>query len=107
MGFIQESRSERSLEALSALVPHYAHLLRDSHLRTCLANVLVPGDIVTFSVGDRIPADVRLISSEGLEVDESKTKVRRRAEVTEPKGQLERSIYAVRSVTSSVGGLLT
>jgi P-type Ca2+ transporter type 2C len=71
VGFIQESRSEKSLEALSALVPHYAHLLRDSHLRTCLANVLVPGDIVTFSTGDRIPSDLRIISCESLTVDES------------------------------------
>jgi len=36
-----------------------------------LANELVPGDIVTFGVGDRIPADVRLITALELEVDES------------------------------------
>ncbi len=36
-----------------------------------LANELVPGDLVTFSTGDRIPADVRLISAVDLEIDES------------------------------------
>lgn len=36
-----------------------------------LANELVPGDIVTFSVGDRIPADIRLITAVELEIDES------------------------------------
>lgn len=36
-----------------------------------LANELVPGDLVTFEVGDRIPADVRLISALDLEIDES------------------------------------
>jgi magnesium-transporting ATPase (P-type) len=43
----------------------------DSQPLTLLANTLVPGDLVTFSVGDRVPADVRLISAVGLEVDES------------------------------------
>lgn len=36
-----------------------------------LANELVPGDIVTFTTGDRVPADVRLISAVDLEIDES------------------------------------
>lgn len=36
-----------------------------------LANELVPGDIVTFAVGDRIPADIRLITAVDLEIDES------------------------------------
>ncbi len=36
-----------------------------------LANELVPGDVVTFSTGDRVPADVRLISAVDLEIDES------------------------------------
>lgn len=38
---------------------------------TTLANELVPGDIVSFSTGDRIPADIRLISAVDLEIDES------------------------------------
>lgn len=45
--------------------------LSDGHPLTVLANTLVPGDLVTFSVGDRVPADVRLITTVGLEVDES------------------------------------
>jgi Ca2+-transporting ATPase len=36
-----------------------------------LANALLPGDLITFSVGDRIPADIRLITSVSLEIDES------------------------------------
>jgi P-type E1-E2 ATPase len=36
-----------------------------------LANVLVPGDLVTFHTGDRIPADLRLTQAHGLEIDES------------------------------------
>lgn len=71
VGFVQEQRSEKSLEALNKLVPHYCHLVRDGTPQTLLANVLVPGDLVTFSVGDRIPADLRLIKANNLEIDES------------------------------------
>ncbi|CAD6581870.1 MAG: High affinity Ca2+/Mn2+ P-type ATPase-like protein [Tremellales sp. Tagirdzhanova-0007] len=71
VGFVQEQRSEKSLEALSRLVPHYCHLIRNGHSLTPLANALFPGDLVTFSVGDRVPADIRLIEAVSLEIDES------------------------------------
>lgn len=71
VGFVQEQRSEKSLEALNKLVPHYCHITRDGRKRTELANILVPGDIVSFSVGDRIPADLRMLSCADLEIDES------------------------------------
>ncbi|KAL7277662.1 hypothetical protein ACG7TL_008591 [Trametes sanguinea] len=71
VGFVQEQRSEKSLEALNKLVPHHCHLIRDGKPLHLLANELVPGDIVTFTTGDRVPADVRLISAVDLEIDES------------------------------------
>ncbi|KAH9851152.1 calcium-transporting ATPase [Lenzites betulinus] len=71
VGFVQEQRSEKSLEALNKLVPHHCHLIRDGQPLHMLANELVPGDIVTFTTGDRVPADVRLISAVDLEIDES------------------------------------
>ncbi|GAA5870406.1 hypothetical protein JCM16303_001993 [Sporobolomyces ruberrimus] len=71
VGFVQEQRSEKSLEALNKLVPHYSHVIRNGQKTTQLANVLVPGDLVTFHTGDRIPADLRLTQSHGLEIDES------------------------------------
>ncbi|BGO99168.1 Calcium-transporting ATPase 1 [Rhodotorula toruloides] len=71
VGFVQEQRSEKSLEALNRLVPHYCHLIRNGRKTTQLANVLVPGDLVTFHTGDRIPADIRLTQAHGLEIDES------------------------------------
>ena len=71
VGFVQEQRSEKSLEALNKLVPHYCNVIRDGTRQNSLANVLVPGDIVYFSVGDRIPADIRLIRAVDLELDES------------------------------------
>ncbi|KAK8864588.1 calcium-transporting P-type ATPase, PMR1-type [Kwoniella newhampshirensis] len=71
VGFVQEQRSEKSLEALNKLVPHYCHLIRNGQPLSPLANALLPGDLVTFSVGDRIPADIRLITAVSLEIDES------------------------------------
>lgn len=71
VGFVQERRSEKSLEALNKLVPHHCYLTRDSQTYHILANELVPGDIVTFTVGDRIPADIRLLTAVDLEIDES------------------------------------
>jgi len=83
VGFVQEYRSEKSLEALNKLVPHYAHLLRGQqvtedvapggapHSHVVPAGQLVPGDLVTFATGDRIPADIRITKAAELEIDES------------------------------------
>jgi len=71
VGFVQEQRSEKSLEALNKLVPHHCHLLRDGKQLHLLANELLPGDVVTFTTGDRVPADVRMLTAVDLEVDES------------------------------------
>ncbi|KAI9199744.1 PMR1-type calcium-transporting P-type ATPase [Polychytrium aggregatum] len=71
VAFIQEYRSEQSLEALNKLVPHYAHVVRNGHEYTIDANDLVPGDIIRFRTGDRIPADIRLISACDVAIDQS------------------------------------
>ncbi|CDK28255.1 unnamed protein product [Kuraishia capsulata CBS 1993] len=71
VGFVQEYRSEKSLEALNKLVPLEAHLTRNGASETVSASTLVPGDLIHFSVGDRIPADVRLIEAVHLTIDES------------------------------------
>ncbi|KDR75583.1 hypothetical protein GALMADRAFT_248070 [Galerina marginata CBS 339.88] len=71
VGFVQERRSEKSLEALNKLVPHHCHVVREGEPIHVLANELVPGDLVKFLTGDRIPADIRLVDAVDLEVDES------------------------------------
>ncbi|KAG2016017.1 calcium-transporting ATPase [Coprinopsis cinerea AmutBmut pab1-1] len=71
VGFIQEHRSEKSLEALNKLVPHHTHVVRAGQTIHVLANELVPGDLVKFATGDRVPADIRIIESVDLEIDES------------------------------------
>ncbi|XP_055891043.1 calcium-transporting ATPase type 2C member 1-like isoform X1 [Biomphalaria glabrata] len=71
VAFVQEYRSEKSLEALTKLVPPKCHCLRDGHMMTFLAQDLVPGDIIHISIGDRVPADIRLFEASGLCIDES------------------------------------
>jgi Ca2+-transporting ATPase len=109
VGFIQEYRSEKSIEALSHLVPNHAHLIRGearhANLRTptwppsseevqereglmngsaddiearleatstkVMAAQLVAGDLVIFTTGDRIPADIRVTKAADLTIDES------------------------------------
>lgn len=109
VGFVQEYRSEKSLEALNKLVPHSAHSIRalpdsksrsdrSSHSKgtqnevemgflmdgsaqssntfghgstTMPASKLVLGDLVYFSTGDRIPADIRITDAADLSIDES------------------------------------
>lgn len=71
VGFVQEYRSEKSLEALNKLVPAEAKLTRNGSTSTVLASTLVPGDLVHFSQGDRIPADIRLTECTYLSIDES------------------------------------
>lgn len=71
VAFVQEYRSEKSLEELGKLVPPECHCIREGHLEHLLARELVPGDTVCLSVGERVPADLRLFESTDLAVDES------------------------------------
>ncbi|KAG7283008.1 hypothetical protein CRUP_028525 [Coryphaenoides rupestris] len=68
---MREYRSEKSLEELGKLVPPECHCIRDGRLEQMLARELVPGDTVCLSVGERVPADLRLFEASDLSVDES------------------------------------
>ena len=72
VAFVQEYRSEQSLQALNQLVPHHCRVKRDNSVfdKFPAAN-LVPGDLILLRTGDRIPADVRLVEAVHLELDES------------------------------------
>jgi len=71
IGGYQEFRAEQSSRALQKLLHIRASVLRDGEVCELDAETLVPGDIVWLESGNRIPADLRLISAHGLEVDES------------------------------------
>lgn len=71
IGFLQEYRAGKAIDALSALVPRNANVIRNGRAREIPAEDLVPGDIVTLQSGDQTPADLRLIQVKNLLADES------------------------------------
>ncbi|MCE5191905.1 MAG: cation-translocating P-type ATPase [Actinomycetia bacterium] len=71
LGFIQEYRAEKSLEALRQLSAPTATVVRDGTEQEIVASQLVPGDIVLIESGDKVPADGRLIADAALRVDEA------------------------------------
>ncbi|MDD3364310.1 MAG: calcium-translocating P-type ATPase, SERCA-type [Syntrophomonas sp.] len=71
LGFIQEYKAERSLEEIKKMASPFAMVLRGGQRLKIAASELVPGDIVFLDTGDKVPADVRLLQSFGLQVDES------------------------------------
>lgn len=71
LGFFQERKAEKSLEALKTLSAPKANVLRNGKWIKIPSKELVPGDIIRFSGGDRVGADVRLIEVSGLEIEES------------------------------------
>ena len=71
IGTFQESRAERASQALQQLLRIRAAVCRGHHILDIDAEFLVPGDIVHLESGNRVPADIRLIASHGLRVDES------------------------------------
>jgi magnesium-transporting ATPase (P-type) len=71
IGSYQEWKAEQSTRALQQLLQVRATVLRDGEVREISAEAVVPGDIVWLESGNRVPADVRLLTAHGLEVDES------------------------------------
>ncbi len=71
LGFSQEFRAEKALDALRRMTVSQARVLRDRKLREIPADELVPGDIVFLASGDRVPADLRLIEVKSLKIEEA------------------------------------
>ncbi|MEJ2698256.1 MAG: HAD-IC family P-type ATPase [Desulfuromonadales bacterium] len=71
LGFIQEYRAEKALEALKRMTAPTARVLRNGRELQVPARNLVPGDVVLLRMGDRIPADARLFEVANLQVEEA------------------------------------
>ncbi|MFW6319502.1 MAG: HAD-IC family P-type ATPase, partial [Bacillota bacterium] len=71
VGLIMEYRAGKSIEALKQTIKDEVTVLRDGKKQPCLTEDIVKGDIVILDEGDKVPADGRLITNQGLSVDES------------------------------------
>jgi len=71
VGFVQESKAEKSLEKLKEMVEYKVLVLRDGTEKEIFAKFLVPGDIIILRAGDRIPADGRILEARGFKVNEA------------------------------------
>ena len=71
IGIAQESKAEKSLEALQKLTDHASKVIRNGKIKVIPAKELVPGDIVVLDTGDYIPADLRVTEAVNLKAQES------------------------------------
>ena len=71
LGFIQEYRAEKSIEALRRMAAPASRVIRDGVEKLIPSQEVVPGDIVVLATGDRIPADARLVEAVNLRTDEA------------------------------------
>jgi Ca2+-transporting ATPase len=71
LGFVQEYRAGRALDALKRMLAATITVLRDGAEARIPAREVVPGDVLLFEAGDRIPADARLVEAHGLKCDEA------------------------------------
>ena len=71
IGFLQEGKAEKAMDAIRNMLAPMAMTLRDGHYREIPADELVPGDLVQLQAGDRVPADLRLLRLRDLRIDEA------------------------------------
>jgi len=71
IGFYQEGKAEKAMEAIRHMLALRASVMRDGKRHVIPGEELVPGDIVFLEAGDKLPADLRLLKSHGLQVQES------------------------------------
>ncbi len=95
LGFAQEFRAERALEALRDMAAPTARVLRDGEDQEIPAKDVVPGDILLLRAGDKIPADARVIESVNLQVEE--------AALTGESVPVEKHVDALPAVELAVG----
>ena len=115
LGFVQEYRAERAIEALREMAAPTAIVLRDGLETKIPARDLVPGDVILLRTGDRVPADARLLEAVNLQVDEAaltgeSVPVEKRIQHLEnpnlPLGDRRNMVYAGTAVTYGRGRAL-
>ena len=71
MGVIQETKAEKSIEALQKMTPRKTKVIREGKTQEINAEELVPGDIIILEAGNYVPADSRIIEAHNLKIEES------------------------------------
>src|SRR5699024_9297950 len=71
MGVFQESKAEEAIDALQSMASPEAHVRRNGKIQVMKSTEIVPGDIVSLEAGDVVPADMRLIEENSLQVEEA------------------------------------
>jgi magnesium-transporting ATPase (P-type) len=71
IGFLQEGKAEKAMDAIRQMLAPHASVLRDGERRSVEGDLLVPGDIVLLEAGDKVPADLRLLQAHGLSMQEA------------------------------------
>jgi magnesium-transporting ATPase (P-type) len=71
IGFLQEGKAEKAVDAIRQILSHEAVVMRDGHRHTVTVEGLVPGDIVLLQAGDKVPADLRLFEVKDLRIEEA------------------------------------
>ena len=95
IGVAQESKAEKSLEALQKLSSHSAKVIRDGNLTVVASKELVPGDVVVLETGDFVPADLRIVEEANLKSQE--------ASLTGESVPVEKSIEAIEEEKVGIG----
>lgn len=71
VGFIQENKAEKVLQKISESVKFYCKVIRNGRKREVLSEDIAVGDLIEISEGDKVPADGRIIGSDGLKINEA------------------------------------
>ncbi len=71
IGFVQEGKAEKAMNAIRRMLAPYASVLRNGKRHSIEGGKLVPGDIVLLEAGDKVPADLRLLKTHGLQIQEA------------------------------------
>lgn len=71
IGYVQEGRAERAMESIHQMLAPQATVLRDGNRVSVDGEMVVPGDIVLLEPGDKVPADMRLVATHGLHIQEA------------------------------------
>lgn len=107
IGFVQEGKAERALEAIRRMLSLHASALRDGKKKRIPADALVPGDIVFLQSGDKVPADLRLIYVKNLQAQEAVLTGESLAVEKSPEPVLETAELGDRSSMAYSGTLVT